>query len=255
MTLKVRTLVGAHDDRGLRTRLSRRRLPFEDAGATWWLESLWGSSLRASLAKDADEQQDQEDDENGSNTDVHVIPFYWSIRSARLFPRHFRAKLAIAGTVRRVRPWHGDAKGRRLMGLMRKTLSVGTIGLISFRSKKERLQRAERAKRDAEESLEREHVARVAAERRAKHPKRRRAKRRERKHARTNEAVAVAVERGRRAGRAARKAAKRSVVEAKEAATTVKEVATTAKEAATPKVEAMATRAADKIEQLTTQES
>jgi hypothetical protein len=35
----------------------------------------------------------------------------------------------------------------------------------------------------------------------------------------------------------------------------VKEAATTAKEAAAPKVEAMATRAADKIEQLTTQDS
>jgi hypothetical protein len=134
------------------------------------------------------------------------------------------------------------------MGLIRKTLSVGTIGLVSFRSKKERLQRAERAQRDAETLLEREHVARVAAERRAKHPKRRRAKRRERKHERTNEAVAVAVERGRRAGRAARKAAKRSVVEAKDAATTVKE-------AAAPKIESMATRAADAIEQLTTHDS
>jgi hypothetical protein len=28
------------------------------------------------LAKDANEQEDQEDDEDGTNTDVHVIPFF-----------------------------------------------------------------------------------------------------------------------------------------------------------------------------------
>ena len=48
------------------------------------------------------------------------------------------------------------------MGMIRKTLSVSTLGLISFRGKKERLERAERAQRNAEESLEREHVARLS---------------------------------------------------------------------------------------------
>ena len=83
------------------------------------------------------------------------------------------------------------------------------------------------------------------------------AKRRERKHDRTNEAVAVAVERSRRAGRRCPQGGKTiGVVEAKEAATSMKEAAAptveSIKEAATPKVEAMATRAADKIEQLST---
>src|SRR5258708_16545266 len=50
------------------------------------------------------------------------------------------------------------------MGLIRKTLSVSTLGVVSFRSKKERLRRAERSQRDAEASLHSEHAARVAAE-------------------------------------------------------------------------------------------
>ena len=50
------------------------------------------------------------------------------------------------------------------MGLIRKTLSVGTCGVVSFRSKKERLRRAERSQHDAEASLIGEHAARVAAE-------------------------------------------------------------------------------------------
>jgi hypothetical protein len=50
------------------------------------------------------------------------------------------------------------------MGLVRKTLSVGTLGLVSFRSKKEKLRRADRARFEAEEALERETNAREAAE-------------------------------------------------------------------------------------------
>ena len=50
------------------------------------------------------------------------------------------------------------------MGLIRKTMSVGTLGIVSFRSKKERLQRAERSQQGAEEALEREHAARLSAE-------------------------------------------------------------------------------------------
>jgi len=59
------------------------------------------------------------------------------------------------------------------MGLIRKSLSVGTIGLVSFRSKKERLQRAERSQRRAETSLAEEHEARTAAEARAGRAERR----------------------------------------------------------------------------------
>src|SRR5450756_285274 len=50
------------------------------------------------------------------------------------------------------------------MGLIRKTLSVGTLGIVSFRGKKERLRRAERSRRDAETALDQEHAARVTAE-------------------------------------------------------------------------------------------
>ncbi len=50
------------------------------------------------------------------------------------------------------------------MGLIRKTLSVGTLGIVSFRSKKERLRRAERSQHDAQTSLQDEHAARLAAE-------------------------------------------------------------------------------------------
>jgi len=50
------------------------------------------------------------------------------------------------------------------MGVVRKTLSVGTLGLVSFRGKKEKLRRAERARSEAETSLRDEHENRVAAE-------------------------------------------------------------------------------------------
>jgi len=50
------------------------------------------------------------------------------------------------------------------MGIIRKTASVGTLGIISFRSKKEKLRRADKARVEAETALETEHLARVAAE-------------------------------------------------------------------------------------------
>ncbi len=52
------------------------------------------------------------------------------------------------------------------MGMIRKTASVGTLGLVSFRSKKEKLRRAERSRQKAEGLLASEHEARVNAERR-----------------------------------------------------------------------------------------
>ena len=50
------------------------------------------------------------------------------------------------------------------MGLVRKTLSIGTLGLVDFRSKKELLRRAEADLADATDELEREQVARSLAE-------------------------------------------------------------------------------------------
>jgi tRNA A37 methylthiotransferase MiaB len=50
------------------------------------------------------------------------------------------------------------------MGLVRKTLSISTLGLVSFRSKKELLRRAEADLVAATTELEREHAARAAVE-------------------------------------------------------------------------------------------
>src|SRR3954452_8063527 len=50
------------------------------------------------------------------------------------------------------------------MGMVRKTLSIGTLGLVSFRSKKELLARAEVSLDDAEAALAREQEAREMAE-------------------------------------------------------------------------------------------
>lgn len=144
------------------------------------------------------------------------------------------------------------------MGLIRKTLSVGTFGVVSFRSKKERLRRAERSRRDAEASLDEEHAARLVAEGRvsgsekrekraraqAAHAGRRyeRSNRRSRRHRKSETmgdvlaavepvvhsgidnvrgASTHATERSRRAGRRARKATTRSMRRAKESAASV----------------------------------
>src|SRR3954464_5317711 len=53
---------------------------------------------------------------------------------------------------------------RTIVGMIRKTLSVSTLGLVSFRSKKERLARADRQRRKAEQELDREHTSRLLAE-------------------------------------------------------------------------------------------
>jgi hypothetical protein len=59
------------------------------------------------------------------------------------------------------------------MGLIRKTASVSTLGLVKFRSKKERLKRAETAFRKANLELEGEQVARAEADRRVSAAERR----------------------------------------------------------------------------------
>jgi hypothetical protein len=52
------------------------------------------------------------------------------------------------------------------MGLVRKTVSIGTLGIVPFRSKKEKLRRAEKAHRKAEEALADEHAARAEVDKR-----------------------------------------------------------------------------------------
>lgn len=53
------------------------------------------------------------------------------------------------------------------MGVVRKTLSVGTLGLVPFRSKQEQLDRAEQAMLKLEEARELTELARARAETRA----------------------------------------------------------------------------------------
>src|SRR5215203_6059454 len=61
------------------------------------------------------------------------------------------------------------------MGLVRKTVSIGTLGIVPFRSKKEQLRRAQKAHLEAEAELAGEQAARtesdkrvIAAEKRAR---------------------------------------------------------------------------------------
>lgn len=157
------------------------------------------------------------------------------------------------------------------MGLIRKTCSIGTFGIVPFRSKKEKLRRADRARLAAEAALDREQRAReaaevriAAAEKRVKHAiaeasrtshRLEKVKRhRRRRTAALTEALAGAepivrsgvqtarsaggdaAERGRRAGRRARKAATRAT-----AAT---------KEAVAPRAEKVATKIGEAIEHL-----
>lgn len=53
------------------------------------------------------------------------------------------------------------------MGMIRKTMSIGTLGLVSFRSKKELLERSESSRLEAEARLTDEQAARLVAEARA----------------------------------------------------------------------------------------
>ena len=64
-------------------------------------------------------------------------------------------------------------ESERVMGIIRKTLSIGTLGTINFRSKKEKLRRAERSLRDAEGTLLQEVSARETAELRVRDAERR----------------------------------------------------------------------------------
>ena len=156
------------------------------------------------------------------------------------------------------------------MGLVRKTLSVGTLGLVSFRSKKEKLRRADRARFEAEEALERETSAResaeiriAAAEKRVKEAtansartehELKKVKRRKRRAAGIAEMLAGAepvvrsgvesarsagsdaAKRGRKAGRRAKKAARHATV--------------ATKDAVVPRAEKVASKIGEAIDQL-----
>jgi len=140
------------------------------------------------------------------------------------------------------------------VGVIRKTLSISTLGIVDFRSKKEQLRRAEKAHRAARAELAGEQAARsaadqriAAAEKRARQAEllalqqskradgvreKRRGRRRDRRRAAASQAIdaiegfvttnAPAVEErakdlGRRGRKAAAKAAKRAEVAAERA--------------------------------------
>lgn len=52
------------------------------------------------------------------------------------------------------------------MGVIRKTVSISTLGIVPFRSRKELLKRAEKDRKAAEAELDREQAARLEADRR-----------------------------------------------------------------------------------------
>ena len=165
------------------------------------------------------------------------------------------------------------------MGLIRKTASVATLGIIPFRSKKEKLRRAEKAHREAQVDLAGEQAARaeadkrlVAAEKRARQAELQalqqakradvaRGKRKERRRKARSEARAAiedlvgsatpvveerAKDLGRRGRKAAAKAAKRAEAAAEEARKQAKKQGRRARkkmvdltEAASPKIESL----------------
>ena len=177
------------------------------------------------------------------------------------------------------------------MGLVRKSLSVATLGVVSFRSKKEKLRRSERSRQDAEALLEHEHAARVAAEARIADAKKRvkvaiedaaharkqldQSKRRERRARKAERAQLVAsaepivrsgVEsarhagkeaavRGRRARKRARKAvdasARKLDKSARRSMKKAKATASATREQVAPAVTRLTERAGERIDQLT----
>jgi hypothetical protein len=166
------------------------------------------------------------------------------------------------------------------MGVVRKTLSIGTLGVVSFRGKKEKLRRADRSRREAELALEHETGAReaaetrvAAAEKRVKHAtaeaarttqRLEKVKRRNRRRAALGDllrdtepavrsgAEAVrsagtdAAKRGRKAGRRAGRRARKAGGKAAARATAV------TKEVVVPAVEKVATKVGESIDDLST---
>ena len=133
------------------------------------------------------------------------------------------------------------------MGLIRKTTSIATLGIVPFRSRKELLRKAEAAHQAAVADLEREHKLREAADQRVSHAEKRRVaaelealaaakktakakdardkakrKRRHRGPSTTEQVKTEAGKLGRRAKAEARRAAHAAEVEARKAAKATK---------------------------------
>jgi uncharacterized membrane-anchored protein YjiN (DUF445 family) len=164
------------------------------------------------------------------------------------------------------------------MGMVRKTISIGTLGAVSFRSKKEKLRRADRSRHEAEIALEHEHNAReaaetrvAAAEKRVKHAtaeaarnaqRLQKVKRRKRRRAAVSDllretepvvrsgadavrsAGSDAAERGRKAGRKAGRRARKASRKGAARATAV------TRDVVVPGVEKAATKLSESIDEL-----
>lgn len=143
------------------------------------------------------------------------------------------------------------------MGMIRKTLSIGTLGLVSFRSKGEKLEQAEYALAAAEASREVETAAKIEAQQMAAliAHELKATKRRRRVDAKKNVLAEEAAVAGRRLRRKARRKAKRLEKSAKEsttaAAKTVRETAEGAAKSAKETIAAATTVASDEMHHLT----
>jgi hypothetical protein len=159
--------------------------------------------------------------------------------------------------------------------LIRKTVSISTLGIVDFRSKKERIRRAEKAYQSAQAELIGEQTARAAADKRIAAAEKRarqaellalqqakkaddvRGRRRKRRQAAVGHTIEAlesfvaanapvaeekAKELGRRGRKAAAKAAKRAEAAAEEARKQARKQGRRAKKAATPKIEQAAER-------------
>ena len=160
------------------------------------------------------------------------------------------------------------------MGLVRKTMSVATLGFVSFRSKKEKLLRANASRHRSEVALEEEHGARLAAEMRVAEAEkqmndahsdakraRRQLKKRKRRAGRsarisqmiaetepvvrsgTERAIGRGRKAGRKAGRRARKAARHAT------AVTKNRAASVTKDVVMPKVEQVVAKVTETIDE------
>jgi hypothetical protein len=142
------------------------------------------------------------------------------------------------------------------MGMIRKTMSIGTLGLVSFRSKKELLERSEWSRLEAEAKLNQEQAARLIAEARVEVAEKQaeRATRRARRVARKSSqrsAAALVGEAAAETSKATRRAARRA---RKRAATTIdhaQSAAVSAKETVVPKAEHLIERVGEAVDELT----
>lgn len=143
------------------------------------------------------------------------------------------------------------------MGMIRKTMSIGTLGLVSFRSKKELLERSESSRLEAEARLTDEQAARLVAEARVEVAEKQaeQASRRERRAAKKSSQKSAATMVGEAASettKATRRAARRA---RKRAATTLdhaQSAAMSAKETVVPKAEHLLERVGEAVDELTT---